>query len=337
MRPAGWTGGQYSLVRVLLALVLGAALLAQAATAGPSLLQLVGLPALVLLGLGRADRGAALLLAVCFALSAHAAEDSLARTSVLLWLLAHAGLPSAPWGSLAAKGREDPGSAWTMPPWFPALGLALLVGTRLALAFSAGPSVAALFLVAVAGLALAPSTRALAWALSLGFDLALGLTGGGSIVAALMVHAFALRPEWIPPREGRDSLTVYYDGTCALCHGAVRFLLAEDRLLPSLRIAPLGGETFSVVIGEAERATLPDSIVVDRGDGRLLVRSDAVLALLAALGGLWRAVAWAIALLPGRLRDAAYDAVAARRFAWFGRRSDACPLAPPQLRGRISA
>jgi predicted DCC family thiol-disulfide oxidoreductase YuxK len=67
------------------------------------------------------------------------------------------------------------------------------------------------------------------------------------------------------------------------------------------------------------------------------VRSGAVLELLDTLGGLWRVVALAMRLMPVSLRDRAYDTIATRRYRWFGRRDEACPLLPPALRGRIEA
>jgi predicted DCC family thiol-disulfide oxidoreductase YuxK len=33
--------------------------------------------------------------------------------------------------------------------------------------------------------------------------------------------------------------------------------------------------------------------------------------------------------------DAAYDAIAARRYAWFGRKRDSCPVIPVSMRSRI--
>jgi predicted DCC family thiol-disulfide oxidoreductase YuxK len=50
------------------------------------------------------------------------------------------------------------------------------------------------------------------------------------------------------------------------------------------------------------------------------------------LGGPWRA-AGALRILPTRLLDAMYDAVARRRYRWFGR-VDRCSLPTPEWRRR---
>jgi predicted DCC family thiol-disulfide oxidoreductase YuxK len=115
----------------------------------------------------------------------------------------------------------------------------------------------------------------------------------------------------------------------------VRFVLAADRR-GAFRFAPLQGETFRAAVPEERRGSLPDSIVVLREDGALLGRSEAALHVLRRLGGGWRALAALLALLPRRLRDAAYDAVARRRARWFERPADACPVVPAALRSRFS-
>jgi predicted DCC family thiol-disulfide oxidoreductase YuxK len=40
-------------------------------------------------------------------------------------------------------------------------------------------------------------------------------------------------------------------------------------------------------------------------------------------------------LVPRRLGDRFYDAVAATRYRIFGREKDACPILPPDLRARF--
>ena len=119
--------------------------------------------------------------------------------------------------------------------------------------------------------------------------------------------------------------TVFYDGGCALCHRSVRFLVARDR----------DGSRFRAELSEAERAGLPDAIAVRTADGRLLVRSAAALRLSARLGGLHAAFARVLALVPARVRDALYDAIARSRYRVFGRKTEACPVIEPELRARF--
>ena len=71
------------------------------------------------------------------------------------------------------------------------------------------------------------------------------------------------------------------------------------------------------------------------GDGRVLVRSTAVLYLLEHLGGLWRAVGRAARLIPRRLLDLAYDGVARVRRRLFRRPEEICPVVEPRLKDRF--
>ncbi len=129
--------------------------------------------------------------------------------------------------------------------------------------------------------------------------------------------------------------TLFYDGHCALCHGAVKFVLKHDRRGTAFRFAPLQGETFVARVPESARKSLPDSIVVLTREGALLVRSDAFVHILASLGGRWRLFAGVLRVIPRAVRDAVYNFVARVRYRFFGRRADVCPIVPPELRSRF--
>ncbi len=159
-------------------------------------------------------------------------------------------------------------------------------------------------------------------------DLSLGM---------LMIHFFAFDPAWVRPSEQPAPATLFYDGSCGLCHRAVRFLLAEDRGGSSFRFAPLGGAAFESAIPAPQRAQLPDSIVLRCPDGRVLVRSAALLEAGRALGGCWRVIAVLLHPVPPRFLDRVYDFVAARRRRLFAAPAEACPIISAELRGRFSA
>jgi predicted DCC family thiol-disulfide oxidoreductase YuxK len=110
---------------------------------------------------------------------------------------------------------------------------------------------------------------------------------------------------------------LFYDGTCGLCGSAVRFLAWADRH-GTLEVLPLGGEVFASRVAAEVRASLPDSLVLLPGDGRLLVRSAAVLEALEGIGGAWRVLARVGRLVPEGLRDRLYDLVARNRGAAAG-------------------
>jgi predicted DCC family thiol-disulfide oxidoreductase YuxK len=128
---------------------------------------------------------------------------------------------------------------------------------------------------------------------------------------------------------------LFYDGHCALCHGAVKFVLKHDHSGKAFRFAPLQGATFQSRVSAGARADLPDSIVVLTEDGALLLRSDAFLHILRRLGGGWKTLAGVLAVVPRPLRDVVYNFVARTRYRIFGKRDELCPILPPDLRARF--
>ena len=128
---------------------------------------------------------------------------------------------------------------------------------------------------------------------------------------------------------------IFYDSHCGLCHRVVRFVISGDREGDKFRFAPLEGETFRSLVGEKDRSTLPDSLVVQSADGRLLVRSTAVLHILRRLGGAWKLGARVFGIVPTPLGDGAYDLIARIRHRLFRRPADACPVVPPELLARF--
>jgi predicted DCC family thiol-disulfide oxidoreductase YuxK len=132
--------------------------------------------------------------------------------------------------------------------------------------------------------------------------------------------------------ESRDLLL--YDGRCGLCDGFVRFVARRDRN-DVFRFAPLQSPVAArrlAAVG-AQLAALPDTVVLLRA-GRLLLRSAAALQVLEGLGGAWRPLARALALLPVGWRDRVYDLVAGHRARLFGRRSE-CRLPDASQRTRF--
>lgn len=135
-------------------------------------------------------------------------------------------------------------------------------------------------------------------------------------------------------RDAGETLRIYYDGVCPLCRGAVRAALRFERPAGALRFAPLEGSTFRERVPESARDGLPDSLVAQTGDGRLLVRSDAVIAVLERLGGPGRAAAVALRAVPRPVRDGAYRAIARVRRP-FRRDPARCPAMPERWTSRI--
>ena len=140
---------------------------------------------------------------------------------------------------------------------------------------------------------------------------------------------------WIRPRQAERPEVVFYDGHCGLCHWAVRFILTEDRTGEAFRFASLESDTFHAVLSGTERASLPDSLVVQTDDGTILTRSSAVVHILRRLGGMWGICGIVLRFIPRTLRDRMYDGIARIRHRLFQVPTTSCPLVPADLRMRF--
>lgn len=123
---------------------------------------------------------------------------------------------------------------------------------------------------------------------------------------------------------------LFFDGDCALCHGAIRRLLRWERIdgkghaRPSLlRFAPLDGPTADAL---RKQGRLPDhrEAVILWTDQGTTEGEAAVSEALSAIGR--PRLARTFRLLPIPLRRAGYRFTARRRHRWFGRVPAGCPL-----------
>ncbi|MCA8980692.1 MAG: DUF393 domain-containing protein [Planctomycetes bacterium] len=361
----GWTGGQYSLYRVLLAV----ALVAVTAGIDPMVdpwdrpeshwwyaypevregFQLAFVCLAIPLLLGWFDRVAA---AIACVLTTCVSMDPFWVLLVNL-LFAHAFTDSRPYGSIGAWGRIDPGGGWRRTRNNTAVAAFMTVRLLwlgpLSKVHDGNVELLAVFMAVPVIVVLSKSTlsqRVLAVPL-----LVICLVGWvGSAVSAfgvresevpvpelILLGALTLAifdPALIPGRRGRHPEIVYYDGDCGLCHRTVRFLLAED-LHAHFRFAALQSDHFAEHVTEAEREGLADSVIVRTADGRLLQRSSAVVHLLFALGGLWRVLGSVLWCIPRPLRDFGYDVIARARKRLFQAPQGLCPLIPAELGARF--
>jgi predicted DCC family thiol-disulfide oxidoreductase YuxK len=124
---------------------------------------------------------------------------------------------------------------------------------------------------------------------------------------------------------------LFYDGDCGLCARSVQWALRHDHR-GVVHFAPLQGTTYAAIDAPGKSTAL-NTVVLHDARG-LHTRSDAVLGLLDALGGIWPSVASAGRIIPRGLRDWAYAFIAKRRIAWFGT-ADACALPKADQAGRF--
>ncbi len=129
--------------------------------------------------------------------------------------------------------------------------------------------------------------------------------------------AYHPRPRAVPFRvPDVQPLTVLYDGRCELCQASVAW--ATRHAAPgTFRFEPREGPVGSAILarsGVDPAVAAADSMVVVDGE-RLLVRSDATLAVARRLRLPWRLLSLGT-LVPRGLRDAIYAFLAARRHRW---------------------
>ncbi|MBH1737765.1 thiol-disulfide oxidoreductase DCC family protein [Stenotrophomonas maltophilia] len=131
---------------------------------------------------------------------------------------------------------------------------------------------------------------------------------------------------------GTGSAVIVFDGVCALCNRWVRFLLHFDRK-ERYRFAAMQGERGSALLrAHGLDPQDPASFLLLDAQGTW-TDTDAILRVLAGLGGGWR-LSGVLKVLPRGWRDAAYRALARNRYRWFGRH-DACHLPAPEQAARF--
>ncbi len=117
---------------------------------------------------------------------------------------------------------------------------------------------------------------------------------------------------------------------CNLCSGIVTTLLRLDRRRV-LTFGSLQGEFGQRIIAEHSLQSLDSFVLVD-GD-RISIESDAVLDVIAKLGGGWRIVT-VLRVVPRPMRNALYRWIARHRIGWFGQ-PHTCMVPTPELRARF--
>lgn len=411
MKFSHWTGGQYSLFRVLLGCYLfihfsylipwgtemfsSAGMLPDANNSPligvlPNLFQYFDSPVVVMavlfsgslaalfLMVGQYDRIAALFLWVILVwlLGRNPLISNPGIPYVGWLLLAHLFVPTKPFGAWSAQGRANPDGGWRLPEgvyisawlilalsysysgytkllspsWMSGDTISLVLQNPLARDtllrdwlltwpewFFKGLTWSVLYIeLLFLPLIFIKKLRFMMWFLMLmiqcGFLMLLNfadLTCG-----MLLIHLFTFDQNWFKAKPVTEKETLYYDGFCGLCHGTVRFLLAEDTL-ERYSYAPLQGELFERVKHDLALKNLPDSIVFITADRTVLTLSSAIIELLKGLGGLWMLVAWVLWVIPKPIRDFGYQVIGSIRLKVFGATEELCPMVDSQLRERF--
>ncbi len=127
---------------------------------------------------------------------------------------------------------------------------------------------------------------------------------------------------------------MFFDGECGFCQKSVRFVYEYDER-GLIEFAPLQGH-FATELGLQRYAEKGGGslVVLREQDGEVFMKSDALVELGKALGGVFYILAMMLSGLPPRFRNGAYDLVARNRYRLAGN-EDACGLLDEELMKRM--
>ncbi len=109
---------------------------------------------------------------------------------------------------------------------------------------------------------------------------------------------------------------VFFDADCNLCNNAVRFIISNDRRR-RFCFVPLGSEKAEKYLRQYNVLNAGKGTMMLIMNGRVYVKSEAVLRITRLLDGLWP-VLYSFLIVPAFIRDPAYELVAKYRYRWFG-------------------
>jgi predicted DCC family thiol-disulfide oxidoreductase YuxK len=122
-------------------------------------------------------------------------------------------------------------------------------------------------------------------------------------------------PEWV----------LLFDGPCALCQGAVRWLMRRDRGM-RLRYSPLQGDWAQEWKRRyAPGDVWPDEVILVAGEQHW-IGADAIGKCLRLLPFPYPLLGWTYAHLPGRKKI--YRWLAQHRYTWFGKKEELLTTCP---------
>ena len=145
---------------------------------------------------------------------------------------------------------------------------------------------------------------------------------------------YSYRDDADVPQFADDRPIIVFDGDCALCSGWVQFALRHDRAEKYRFLAAQSALGAAIYRHYGLSPTVYESNILIK-DGVALFKAEGSLQMISGLGFRWLLVN-AFRALPRGWRDRGYEAIAANRFRWFGRR-DTCFVPSPSYAGRFLA
>ncbi|MXV38660.1 DUF393 domain-containing protein [Flavobacteriaceae bacterium Ap0902] len=125
---------------------------------------------------------------------------------------------------------------------------------------------------------------------------------------------------------------VFFDGVCNLCSGTVQKLIELDKN-DVLKFGSLQSSKGQELLKENQLSPTDFDSILYYKNGNLLDKSDAILAIMKDLGGVWRYLS-IFKIIPRFLRDRVYLTISRNRYKWFGKQ-ESCWMPNPELKKKF--
>ena len=125
---------------------------------------------------------------------------------------------------------------------------------------------------------------------------------------------------------------IFFDGYCNLCNSQVNNILSIDKK-QIFHYSPLSSK-FSIksLKGKIDKKNIGKSIVF-LNNGRVYVKSKAVLMILSEIGGIYNLFSF-FKIFPSFILDFFYNIIAKNRYTWFGK-SENCFIPSKEISSRF--
>ena len=125
---------------------------------------------------------------------------------------------------------------------------------------------------------------------------------------------------------------ILFDGVCNFCNGAVNFVIEHDKA-GYFKFAALQTDLGLELRTKHNIDEIETDSVILIEDDKAYVHSTAALRIAKHLDGIW-SWSYVFIVVPGRMRDWAYEFFAKYRYKLFGRQ-EACMIPTPDVRARF--
>ncbi len=125
---------------------------------------------------------------------------------------------------------------------------------------------------------------------------------------------------------------IFFDGVCNLCNGFVQFVITRDKQ-EKFKFSSLQSQAAEKMLKPFDFPLDELKTIILLQDGKIYLRSRAVLRIASQLGGSWKLSAL-LYVFPSFLSDAVYNLVSKYRYKLFGKR-DSCMIPSPELKSRL--